>query len=60
MSWKNLSDKFEPLDVMIIIAMFFLTVLIISGKNGIILGIFNTLLGALIRGLSSKENKGDK
>jgi len=51
MSWKNIADKFEPIDVMIIIAMCLLTFLVIGGKDGVILGMFNTLLGALIRGL---------
>ena len=52
--WKTLVDKFEPIDIMILAAMIIIATLIGYGKDGILIGTFQTLIGALIRGFVKK------
>ena len=53
---RTVIEKLEPIDFMIIVALFLVTILIILGKDGIVLSMLSTLIGALARGLITKKD----
>jgi len=56
MSWKSLLNKFEPIDAMMLLAIFILGILVGIGKNGVIANMLIYMMGVLT-GVWSKKNK---
>ena len=48
-------NKLEPIDILVAFGITVITILLLAGKDGVILGLLNTLVGALIRGMIKNE-----